>query len=256
MADVRAQIDGAIGRIWLSQSDRLNAMTLDMWRELGEAVTALDADAATRAIVIRGEGSEAFSAGADISEFSELRATVEAAQIYSRTVSAALRSLLDARKPTVALIHGVCIGGGAGIAIACRLRFCDDALRFAIPAARLGVVYEREAIDALVGLTGPSRALDILLSGRRLTAAEALQFGLVTRVTTPDDLDDQVEDYVSVLADNAPLSMEGAIVAVRTRSAGPDDELEDLQRRAIESADYREGRLAFLEKRRPRFTGQ
>ena len=177
MADVLTERKGAVGILTLSQVDKLNAMTLAMWDGLPDAVTALAGDPDVRAIVVRGDGAEAFSAGADISEFPEKRSTAELADRYSKSVGAGLTALAETRKPTIAMLHGVCVGGGGGIAVSCALRFADDRLRFSIPAARLGVVYEVEAISRLVQIVGSSYAFDILISGRTVDAEEALRDG-------------------------------------------------------------------------------
>ncbi len=257
MAEILTERKGAVGILTLSQADKLNAMTLAMWDGLPDAVTALAGDPDVRAIVVRGDGAEAFSAGADISEFPEKRSTAELADRYSKSVGAGLTALAETRKPTIAMLHGVCVGGGGGIAVSCALRFADDRLRFSIPAARLGVVYEVEAISRLVQIVGPSYAFDILISGRTLDAEEALRIGLVNAVTTADALEGTVLEYAGRLAENAPMSMEGAWVAIRAAhepwNGAWTDELEDLKRRAIESDDFAEGVRAFLEKRRPNF---
>jgi enoyl-CoA hydratase/carnithine racemase len=258
-ASLRSERRGAVGILTISQPERLNALKRRMWDELPATLGELTTDPAVRVIVVRGDGDDAFSAGADISEFPENRATVEAAARYSESVSAALDTLAQTRTPTIAMLHGACVGGGAGLALSCALRFADDRLRFSIPAARLGVVYEAEAIAALVHAVGASFAFDILISGRTVGPDEALRIGLVNGVVPRGELEAHVLDYAERVATNAPIPMEGAWVAIRaTREPGNDAwlrELSRLQKRAIESDDFAEGVAAFLAKRPPVFRG-
>jgi enoyl-CoA hydratase/carnithine racemase len=257
---IRTLRAGHVGVIVLSQPERRNAMTLEMWDSLAGVVEGFGGDPEIRVVVVRGEGTEAFSAGADISEFPELRTQPEDVRRYQESVVRAEDALIALRKPTIAMMHGACAGGGAGLAMSCALRFADDRLRFSIPAARLGVVYESEIVARLVREVGPAAAFDILVSGRTVEAEEALRIGLVSAVWPTAELETQVMAYVDRVAANAPLSIEGAWLAVRSAEGpGSDrwrDELAEVQWRALASADYREGVQAFLEKRRPTFSGE
>ncbi len=258
--EIVAGRSGPVGVLTFSHPERRNALTQAMFDALPGALAGLAGDPDVRAIVVRGEGREAFSAGADVTEFPDVRGTPEAAKHHSRSVDAAVRAIADTRKPTIALLHGACIGGSGGLAAACALRFADDRLRFAIPAARLGVVYEVEPIRALVSVVGPSVAYDILVSGRVVDAAEAMQLRLVNAVLPPESLEAHTFDYAERLAANAPLSMEGAWVAIRATQECDGspwwDELDALKERAAASRDFAEGMAAFLEKREPRFRGE
>lgn len=258
--EIRTERRGPVGVLTFSHPERRNALTQAMFDAFPGALARLAGDPDVRVMVVRGEGREAFSAGADVSEFPQVRGTAEAATRHGRSVDAAVRAVADTRKPTIALLHGACIGGSGGLAAACALRFADDRLRFAIPAARLGVVYEVEPIRALVRVVGPSAAYDILVSGRVVHAEEAMRLGLVNVVLPPDDLEAHTFDYAERLAANAPLSMEGAWVAIRaTQERDGDawwDEFEALKQRAMASRDFAEGLAAFLEKREPRFRGE
>jgi enoyl-CoA hydratase len=249
-----------VGVIVLRQPARRNALTLEMWDGLAAAVEDLGADSDVRVVVVRGEGLEAFSGGADISEFPRRRTEPEDVRRYQQSVVRAERALISLRKPTIAMVHGACAGGGAGIAMSCALRFADERLRFSIPAARLGVVYESDIVSRLVREVGPATALDVLVSARTIDAEEALRIGLVAALWPQSELEERVMAHAQRIAENAPLSVEGAWLAIKAVEE-PDvarwrGELAEVHERALQSADYREGVRAFLEKRRPSFSGR
>lgn len=259
MAELRLTARGGVATLTISQPERRNALTSEMWESLpGTVRTAID-DPQTRVLIVEGEG-EAFSAGADISEFAERRTSVDDAERYSVSVSAALRELTASRVPTVARIRGACSGGGAAIALACHVRHASDTMRFAIRAARLGIVYELEAVQQLVLVAGQATAYELLSTGRTVEADEALRLRLVNAVHPDAVLDERVDAYAAAIVDNAPLPIEGALVAIAAAREPADAalrrRLQELQRAAIESADYEEGVRAFIEKRTPRFQGR
>jgi enoyl-CoA hydratase/carnithine racemase len=237
-----------------------NAFNLAMWTALPGIVDELTGDATVRGIVFRGAGEEAFASGADISEFKEQRKDRATAEAYNARTAAAYMAMERCPKPTVAMIHGFCMGGAVALALACDLRFSADTGKFAIPAARLGIVYGLHSVKRLVALVGPAAAKDILFSARTLDAAEALRIGFVNRVVPAGDLAAHTHEYLARVADNAPISVQGAKVIVE---AIADDggiarkgEIDRLQISAFESEDYREGTAAFMEKRRPKFSGR
>jgi enoyl-CoA hydratase len=237
-----------------------NAFNLAMWTALPGIVDELTGDATVRGIIFRGAGEEAFASGADISEFKEQRKDRATAEAYNARTAAAYMAMERCPKPTIAMIHGFCMGGAVALALACDLRFSADTGKFAIPAARLGIVYGLHSIKRLVSLVGPAAAKDILFSARTLDAAEALRIGFVNRVLPAADLAGHTHEYLSRVADNAPISVQGAKVIVE---AVADDggvarkgEIDRLQISAFESEDYREGTAAFMEKRRPKFVGR
>lgn len=252
---------GAVGWITFNNPAKRNALTVAMWRALPEALDRLEADPAVRVIVLRGAGEKAFVSGADISEFAARRASEADVAAYDRLAEGATERLRAADRPTLAMIRGYCMGGGLGLAIACDMRIAGAGARFAIPAARLGVGYRIGSLKMLVDLVGPAFAGEILLTARRFTADEAARIGLVNRSVPDSALAGTVAEYCEAIAGNAPLSMRASkrMIAELSRSggAGVDPALCDsLVTACFTSADYAEGRTAFMEKRPPRFTGR
>ena len=254
-----ADKDSGIGWMTFNNPARRNAMTMEMWQGADAILADFEADPEVRVIVLKGAGDKAFVSGADISQFEKNRADAAAAARYSTATDAGRQRLATAEKPVVAMIRGFCMGGGLGIAMTCDLRFAAEGSEFGIPAARLGIAYNFENVRSLVGLVGPARAKDILFSGRRLPAEEAYAVGLIDRVVPAAELEGHVRDYAARLAVNAPLSIRASKLTIREVMADRQEReaglIEALAKACFDSADYREGRTAFMEKRRPVFTG-
>ena len=255
---VLLQRDGGIATITLNRPDKRNALTLEMWESLGALIAELEADDGLRCLILRGAGEEAFAAGADIAEFPTLRASAAQAKAYAERMEPALEGLKRCRHPSIAMILGACSGGGLELAALCDLRICGAGARLGIPINRLGHALPYPGLKALVALIGRAGAAELLLEGRVLSAEEALARGLVQRVL-PD-----AEVEAEVLATAARIAA-GAPVAARIHKAcleRLDDprpltpEEADAPYAACDSADYREGVAAFMEKRRPRFEGR
>jgi enoyl-CoA hydratase/carnithine racemase len=190
-------------------------MTLAMWRELAKGVQQLDARDDIAAVVIRGAGQYAFCAGADVSEFQSVRHNARAIAAYDRAIAAAEDAIATTRVPTIAMMHGICAGGGAAIALACDLRFAGEDLRFSIPAAKLRAVYPASTVTRLVRIAGRGAALDVLASARIVDGREALALRLVDRMVASDGLESFVLGYATALGRHASLSIRAALLAVR-----------------------------------------
>jgi enoyl-CoA hydratase len=257
---IQVERTDGIATVIFNRPEVRNAFSLAMWSAIPEVVDGLVGDSSVRAIVFRGAGEVAFCSGADISEFQAVRSDRASAEAYGARTEAAYHAMESCPKPTVALIHGFCMGGAMAVAMACDLRFAAETGQFAIPAARLGIVYGLHSVKRLVTLVGPAAAKDILFSARSFGAAEALHLGFVDRVLPSTELVPFTYGYLARVADNAPLSVQGAKLIieaiVENGGAGREAEIDRLQLAAFESEDYREGTRAFLEKRRPRFGGR
>jgi enoyl-CoA hydratase/carnithine racemase len=257
---LRVEKRGATGWIVFDQPGKRNAINGAMWRGIPEAMKRFDQDAEVRCVVFRGAGTEAFSAGADISEFEKRRASEESVGQYDTLLDQVLHSIQGSLKPSVAMIYGYCFGGGVEIALACDLRYCAASAEFAIPAAKLGLAYNVEGHKRLMETVGHAKAREIMFLGGRYKAEEARAMGLVHRVLPDDDLQKFVDDVVQALESNAPLSIANTktILEEYAKSVGAPDHAR--MRAAIErcarSEDYKEGRRAFMEKRKPRFQGK
>ncbi|MWB77342.1 enoyl-CoA hydratase [Pseudooceanicola sp. 216_PA32_1] len=253
-----AKGDG-IGWLTFNQPEKRNAMSLDMWQATGEVLESFGADDEVRVVVMQGAGDRAFVSGADISQFEKHRSNAEASAEYNRIAGHSRKMLAMLDKPLIAKIRGYCIGGGLAVALAADFRIASEDSQFGIPAAKLSIVYPYDGIRLLKELVGPGNAKKILFSGFRYPAAEALRMGLIEEVTPVEELDAVVRNYAETIAGNAPLSINGTKQAIREmgrNEADRDlDRLAALQTEAMNSADYAEGRRAFMEKRKPVFTG-
>jgi enoyl-CoA hydratase len=249
-------VAGPIGTIAFSNPRKRNALTFDMWRELPAAIAELDANDSIRVLVIEGDGGD-FTAGADISEFTS--DPVRLAE-FDRTVEAAYDAAPRCSKPVIAKIHGVCFGGGLGLAAGCDLRFCATDSTFRMPAARLGLGYRLDGIRRFVELIGPANTADLFFSARRFDAAEAVRMGFVGATLKPDALDAHVAQYALRVAENAPLTIRAAKGAIGVAGGDATPESLAAAQRLIDacytSEDYAEGQQAFLAKREPRFRGR
>jgi enoyl-CoA hydratase len=255
-----ARKEGAIGWLILSNVAKLNAITYDMWAAIPGALESFAQDGDVRLVVLSGAGDRAFASGADISQFEQKRSSGEALEQYNRALAAATHALLDFPKPTLAKIRGVCVGGGLALALDCDLRFCSEDALFRMPAGRLGLGYEYEGIKRMVHVIGAANACDLFFSARKFGAADALQIGFVSRVFPVAEFDQGFADYCAMIAENAPLTIAAAKRAIL--EIGKDPAARDLAKvqamykACFESADYAEGRRAFMEKRTPKFEGR
>jgi enoyl-CoA hydratase len=253
-------VDDGVGIVTFNNPEKRNAMSLDMWEGLGSALIELRDDPNVRVVIMVGAGDKAFVSGADISQFEKTRHNAEASEEYSRK-SAAQRALLaDYPKPTIACIRGFCLGGGMQVAMLADMRFASDNSQFGIPAAKLGIAYGYDGLKHLVSLVGPSWARLIMYTGMRISSSEAARIGLVDRVLPDTELWDATMEIARTISGNAPLAIQAAKITIAQVLKDPDqrdmDAIKNIGTACMDSEDFREGRTAFMEKRKPQFKGR
>jgi enoyl-CoA hydratase/carnithine racemase len=255
-----AQTADGIGWMIFNNPERHNAVSLDMWEAAIEIIRDFEADESVRVIVVRGAGTRSFVSGADISKFDDERAAQAAVERYDAATEGAYSAMRAARKPTIAMIQGYCLGGGANLAVCCDLRICSETARFAIPAARLGLGYGYSRVRRLLDVVSPAFAKEIFFTARQFDAEEARIMGLVNRVVPQAELETFVTDYARQIAGNAPLTVSSLKRIIGEALKDPADRdlalCDRLVRECFESEDYAEGRRAFAEKRKPAFKGR
>lgn len=252
--------NGVVATVSLSHPGKLNALTVAMWQELARTMATLSADDGLRCVVLRGAGEQAFAAGADIAEFAAVRDNVEQGKRYHRElVYGALKTVGECRHPTVAMIHGPCVGGGLEIACQCDLRIAGESSRFGVPINRLGFTIAYDELSALLPLVGRAVALEILVEGRVWNAQEAFAKGLLTRIVADGALRNEVDATVQRITGGAPLVARWHKQFVRRLAPQPEAltvaEIEE-NFAYFNTEDYRIGYDAFINKKKAKFVGR
>jgi len=253
-------IADGVGIITFNNPEKRNAMSIEMWDGLGTALIELREDDNVRVVILTGAGDKAFMSGADISQFEKNRRDAKANEEYNRKSDAQRALLAEYPKPTISCIRGFCLGGGMQIAMLTDMRFAAVDSQFGIPAAKLGIAYGFEGLRHLVSLVGPSWARLILYTGMRIDSAEALRIGLVDRVMADDKLWDETLNIARTISGNAPLAVKAAKITISQVLKDKDERdmgaIKAIGTACMDSEDFREGRQAFMEKRKPQFKGR
>jgi enoyl-CoA hydratase/carnithine racemase len=249
-----------VGIITFNNPDKRNAMSLEMWEGFGSALVELRDNPDVRVVILTGAGDKAFVSGADISQFEKTRHNAAASEEYSRRSEAQRALLASYPKPTIACIRGFCLGGGMQVAMMSDIRFAAENSQFGIPAAKLGIAYGYDGLKHLVSLVGPSWARLIMYTGMKIDSAEALRIGLVDRVLPGSELWDATMEIARTISGNAPLAIKAAKITIaqvlKDESRRDMDAIKQIGSACMDSEDFREGRTAFMEKRKPRFKGK
>ena len=256
---ILARTEGRVGYLIFNNPERLNAVSLEMWDLVGEHLASLADDASVGVVVLTGAGNKAFVSGADISKFENERGSKEAVARYNAAVDKAYAAVHDFPKPTIAMIRGFCVGGGLGLAANCDIRIASEHSRFAMPAARLGLGYDIAGIQRFVEVLGPSFTKEMFFTARQFDADEARAMGFVNRIVPDAEIESYLREYAGMIAANAPLTIASVKFIVgelmKEHSARNLERCAALVERCFASRDYEEGRRAFMEKRKPAFTG-
>lgn len=242
--------------IMLNRPDALNALNQGMIEELAAVVEDFKADPDMRGAVIIGAGDKAFAAGADITEFAQLEAGK--AEAFSRKGQAVFEAIEQCPKPIIAAVNGYALGGGCELAMACHLRVATERAQFGQPEVKLGVIAGYGGTQRLVRLVGRARATELLITGKTISAEEAYRIGLVNHLTTKGALADKCKEILNESYQQSPLAIQLTLEAIAAGASGAEigyqTEAANFAK-ALTSADGQEGTAAFLEKRRPQFTG-
>lgn len=253
-------VTDGVGVITFNNPAKRNAMSLDMWEGLGSALIELRDNDDVRVVILTGAGDKAFVSGADISQFEKVRHNAAASEEYSKKSEAQRALLANYPKPIIACIRGFCLGGGMQVAMAADIRIASDNSQFGIPAAKLGIAYGYDGLRHLVSLVGPSWARLIMYTGMKIDSAEALRIGLVDRVSPDAELWDATMEIARTISGNAPLAIKAAKVTIAQVLKDPDkrdmNAIKQVGAECMDSQDFREGRQAFMEKRKPKFQGR
>jgi enoyl-CoA hydratase len=256
---LQSSTDG-VGVITFNNAEKRNAMSLDMWEGLGSALVELRDDPGIRVVVLRGAGDKAFVSGADISQFEKNRHNAAASEEYSKRSEAQRALLANFPKPIIASIRGFCLGGGMQVAMSTDIRIAAEDSQFGIPAAKLGIAYGYDGLKHLVSLVGPSWARLLMFTGMRIHSSEAVRIGLVDRVVPDAELWDATMEIARTISGNAPLAIRAAKITIAQVLKDPADRdmnaIKQIGTDCMDSEDFREGRRAFMEKRKPQFNGR
>ena len=255
-----SKVENGIGWLIINNPEKRNAMSIEMYEAMAAALERYAKDPAVRVVILKGAGDKSFISGADISQFKDRRSTMEQVRAGEAISERNNKMLRECPKPTIAMIRGFCMGGGLGTAITCDIRIASDDSQFGVPAAKLGVGYRFAGIRRLAEVVGPQFTAEIFYTGRRFTAQEAFDMGLINRMVPAAELEKYVLDYATTLAGNAPLTLRAVKQCLVELKKDPADRDLDLCQKLVEdcfaSQDYIEGRTAFMEKRKPNFKGK
>ena len=257
---ILAQVSNKVGHIIFNNPERHNAVSLEMWDAVEEALTFFSGDDNIRVVILSGAGGKSFVSGADISKFDRERGSKDAVDHYNSRIKVVYDLIENFAKPTIAMIDGYCIGGGLNLAACTDFRIVSKKSQFAMPAAKLALGYPFQAVNRLINAVGVAEAKLLMFTAKRIDAETALRLGFAQEVVAEDALEQRVMEIAEMIADNAPLTVAAMkYISIQAMKADPDSRdmktCDDMVAACFSSNDYKEGRNAFMEKRKPNFVG-
>ena len=254
-----SRVEEGVGYITFNNPEKHNAVSIEMWDALEKILDEFRSSKDIRVIVLNGAGGKSFVSGADISKFDKERSSKEAILSYNKRTQKVYELLETFPKPTIAMIDGYCIGGGLNLAVCCDIRICSEKSKFAMPAAKLSLGYPFSSIKRLFDVMGPGMAKHFMFTAEKISASEALACGLVQKLVNEENIETYVRDYALTISHNAPLTIKAMKQIGIEILKNPDERdlllCEQLASACFDSEDYKEGRKAFMEKRKPNFKG-
>ncbi len=254
-----SRVEEGVGYITFNNPEKHNAVSIEMWDALEKILDEFRSSKDIRVIVLNGAGGKSFVSGADISKFDKERSSKEAVLSYNKRTQKVYELLETFPKPTIAMIDGYCIGGGLNLAVCCDIRICSEKSQFAMPAAKLSLGYPFSSIKRLFDVMGPGMAKHFMFTAEKISASEALACGLVQKLVSEENIETYVRDYALTISHNAPLTIKAMKQIGIEILKNPDERdlllCEQLASACFDSEDYKEGRKAFMEKRKPNFKG-
>ena len=254
-----SRVEEGVGYITFNNPEKHNAVSIEMWDALEKILDEFRSSQEIRVIVLNGAGGKSFVSGADISKFDKERSSKEAVLSYNKRTQKVYELLETFPKPTIAMIDGYCIGGGLNLAVCCDIRICSEKSKFAMPAAKLSLGYPFSSIKRLFDVMGPGMAKHFMFTAEKISASEALACGLVQKLVSAENIETYIRDYALTISHNAPLTIKAMKQIGIEILKNPDERdlllCEQLASACFDSEDYKEGRKAFMEKRKPNFKG-